>query len=122
MNAKKLKDIKQKLLAQKEELNNELNKTRDGLHSVQGEEMADFTDLSSLEMNRDFQLRLNERDLKLMKKIDTALEKIENNTYGTCEECECEISEKRLLARAVVTLCIDCKTEQEKKEQQQSIT
>lgn len=64
MDPKVLEEVKEKLLAQKKAISSELLKTRDGLHTVQGEEMADFTDLSSLEVDRDFQLRLNERDVR----------------------------------------------------------
>jgi DnaK suppressor protein len=61
-------------------------------------------------------LRLKGRERKLLKKIDQALEKIEGNTYGICEACGEEINIKRLKARPVTTMCIECKTEQEEEE------
>ena len=117
MNKKFLEEIKKQLLAQKQELLSGVNKTVEDLHQFQSkDELADFTDQSSMESDRSFLLRMNDRDRNLLDKIDRTLEKIEGGSYGTCEECGCEIDEKRLRARPVVSLCIDCKTEQEKRE------
>ena len=56
---------------------------------------------------------MRERNKGLVRKIEQALEKIDNGTFGICEECEEGIPEARLTARPVTTLCIDCKREQE---------
>lgn len=77
------------------------------------ENFPDMTDQASAEADQNFKLRLREREQKLMKKIDEALERINNGTFGICESCGEEISLKRLEARPVTTLCIDCKTRQE---------
>jgi len=76
----------------------------------------DLTDQASAEMDSNFELRLKEREQKLLKKIDEALDRIATNTYGICESCEKEIPYKRLKARPVTTLCIECKTQQEEEE------
>lgn len=82
-------------------------------------EFAAFPDLSdqaTAEVDSNFELRLKEREQKLLKKIDEALERIATNTYGICERCGEEIPYKRLKARPVTTLCIECKTQQEEEE------
>lgn len=73
-------------------------------------------DQAAAEINRNFMLRLRERERKLLKKIDKAIEKMDSGTYGICETCGQEIGVKRLEARPVTTLCIECKTEQEAEE------
>jgi DnaK suppressor protein len=66
--------------------------------------------------DQNFMLRLKEREQKLLKKIDEALDRITQGTFGICESCGGEISFKRLKARPVTTLCIECKTKQEEDE------
>jgi DnaK suppressor protein len=77
------------------------------------ENFPDPTDRASLEADRNFMLRIRDRENKLIKKIRTALDRIENGTFGVCEKCGEDISVKRLKARPVTTLCIDCKTKEE---------
>lgn len=76
----------------------------------------DPNDRATQESDRTFELRIRDRERRLLSKIREALEKIDNGTFGTCEMCGEEISEARLKARPVTTYCIDCKIEQEKKE------
>jgi DnaK suppressor protein len=76
----------------------------------------DVTDQASAESDQHFSFRIREREQKLLKKIDEALDRLATNTYGTCEQCGEEIPYKRLKARPVTTLCIECKTQQEEKE------
>ena len=73
----------------------------------------DPTDRASLESDRNFMLRIRDRENKLIKKIKKALDRIENGTFGICEKCGEDISVKRLKARPVTTHCIDCKTKEE---------
>jgi len=73
----------------------------------------DPADRATLETDRNFELRLRDREHKLIKKIRKALERIEKDTFGICEDCGEEISEKRLMARPVTTQCIECKTKEE---------
>jgi DnaK suppressor protein len=80
------------------------------------ESYADPTDRASAESDRTFTLRLRDRDRKLIKKIEEALERIENGTFGICEACGEEIGIARLKARPVTTLCIECKSKQEEDE------
>jgi DnaK suppressor protein len=80
------------------------------------ENLPDPADRATLESDRNFTLRIRDRERQLIGKIKDALERIEDGTYGICESCEEEISEKRLKARPVTTLCIDCKKKQEDEE------
>ena len=82
----------------------------------QKENFPDPTDRATLESDRNFMLRIRDREHKLIKKIKKALERIENGTFGICESCGEEISVERLKARPVTTQCIDCKTEEEARE------
>ena len=84
---------------------------------AEGEEnYADPTDRAAAESDRSFLLRIRDRERKLISKIQEALQRVEEGTFGVCETCGEEIGEKRLEARPVTTQCIDCKTEAEKKE------
>jgi DnaK suppressor protein len=90
-----------------------------GLNSNQ-ENLADVGDQATAVADQNFLLRLKEREQKLLKKIDEALERIANGTFGICESCGGEIGFKRLKARPVTTLCIECKTQQEQEEKVRS--
>ena len=76
----------------------------------------DPTDRASLESDRNFELRIRDRERKLIAKMQEAIKRIDDGTFGVCEGCSGPISEKRLMARPVSTLCIECKTKQEKLE------
>lgn len=78
-----------------------------------GGNFPDPADRASMESDRNFTLRLRDRERKLIKKIKEALERIEEGEFGVCESCGEEIEVKRLEARPVTTLCIQCKTKQE---------
>ena len=80
------------------------------------ETFPDPNDRATLESDRNFTLRIRDRERKLISKIEKAIERIEDGSFGMCEECGCEISARRLEARPVTTLCIECKEEQERKE------
>lgn len=73
----------------------------------------ELVDQASRESEAEYSFRMRERESKLIAKIKEALERIEEGTFGICEECGEEISEERLEARPVTTLCIKCKTKQE---------
>ncbi len=101
-----------------------LTELLDGLLRRAGDTVNDMTDPSdahfpdpsdraTLETDRNFELRIRDREHKLIKKIKKALERIEEGTFGICEECGEKISSQRLEARPVTTLCIDCKIKQE---------
>ncbi len=76
----------------------------------------DPNDRATQESDRNFELRIRDRERRLLNKIGEALERIEDGSFGVCELCGEEISEARLKARPVTTLCIDCKMEEERKE------
>ena len=94
-----------------------LNETGEGLTKREGPEaFPDVSDQASAEVDQNFSMRIKEREQKLLKKIDEALDRLKKNTYGICERCEEEIPYQRLKARPVTTLCIACKTLQEQEE------
>src|SRR5512138_1174843 len=76
----------------------------------------DPNDRATQESDRNFELRIRDRERRLLNKIREALARIDDGTFGTCEVCGEDISEGRLKARPVTTLCIDCKMEQERQE------
>lgn len=82
------------------------------------ENFPDPNDRASLESDRNFELRIRDRERKLIGKMQEALKRIDDGTFGLCDSCGGPISEKRLQARPVTTLCIDCKTKEEKMEKQ----
>jgi DnaK suppressor protein len=77
------------------------------------ENFPDPADRATIETDRNFMLRIRDRERQLAGKIRKALVRIENGTFGICDKCEEEISFKRLEARPVTTQCIDCKTKEE---------
>ncbi len=78
------------------------------------ENYPDPNDRASLESDRNFELRIRDRERKLIMKMQEAIKRIDDGIFGICEVCGGPISDKRLIARPVTTLCIDCKTKQEK--------
>jgi len=81
--------------------------------TVPKENFADPNDRASHETERNFELRIRDREHKLIKKVKKALQRIDDGTFGTCESCGEEISIERLKARPVTTQCIECKTSNE---------
>ncbi|MFO0705397.1 MAG: RNA polymerase-binding protein DksA [Nitrospira sp.] len=81
------------------------------------ESLPDVSDQASAEVDQHFSMRIREREQKLLKKIEEALDRMKAGTYGICESCGEDIPYKRLKARPVTTLCIACKTQQEEQEQ-----
>jgi DnaK suppressor protein len=112
---KQLENFKKLLNETLEDLLNEASRTVSGM-SNPNENMPDPSDRATLESDRNFTLRIRDRERKLIGKIKDALERIEDGSYGICESCSEEISEKRLKARPVTTLCIECKKKQEDEE------
>jgi len=115
MEPKKLEYFKNLLLEKKQKLLQGSDRT---FHSLEEgtEHLADPTDIASTESDLSFELRIRDRERKLIKKINKALQKIEEGSYGICEACGKDIEEKRLMARPEATLCIRCKREQERLE------
>lgn len=115
-NSSKYDEIRKELERQKNALLAEAGELIGGGLNPEKENYPDLSDQASAESEQNFVLRLKDREQKLLKKIDEALDKIANNNYGICESCGDEINIKRLLARPVTTLCIECKTKQEEDE------
>jgi DnaK suppressor protein len=113
MNSKRLQFFRELLLTKIAGLSGDQQKTLAEM-TMTDERLADITDLASFQTERNFELRIRDRERKLIAKIHESIQKIDDGTYGICENCDEEISEKRLIARPVTTLCIRCKTEQEK--------
>ena len=112
---KKLEFFKKLLNERIDELLSQANETVSGMTSHK-ENLPDPSDRATLESDRNFTLRIRDRERKLIGKIKEALERIDQGTYGLCEDCGEEISTERLKARPVTTLCIDCKKTQETEE------
>ena len=94
-----------------------LEEAVEGLANPNGQEaFPDVSDQASAEAEQNFLMRIREREQRLIKKIDEALDRMDQNTYGICERCEEEIPYPRLKARPVTTLCINCKTLEEQEE------
>ncbi len=109
-------EIKKDLETQRADLLSDAGLVQDLNGNQRGESFPDLSDQASAEANQNFSLRLREREQKLVKKIDAALSRIANGSYGICELCEEEIAMPRLKARPVTTFCIECKTKQEEEE------
>jgi DnaK suppressor protein len=106
--------IKTKLLRQKEAL---LSEAESALNELPGQTIfPDLGDQATAETDRNFMLRLRGREQRLLKKIEEAIERIDSGTFGICDDCGNEIDIKRLDARPVTTMCIECKTLQEEEE------
>lgn len=111
---KKIREIKKKLIAQRKAL---LDEAIDALSELPGQTVfPDLGDQASAEIDRSFMLRLRGRERKLLKKIEGAIERIDQGTFGICDKCGEEINIKRLEARPVTNMCIECKTQQEEEE------
>ena len=115
MDKKQVEYFKVLLQSQLDELIEEAYKTVNGMTNFK-DNFPDPTDRASLETDRNFLLRIRDRERKLIEKIKEALERIDNGTFGMCEICGKEIGEERLKARPVTTRCIDCKKKQEARE------
>jgi DnaK suppressor protein len=112
MKPEKVEYFRQILTERLRELLNEAEKTVTDM-TVSGENYPDPTDRASLESDRNFMLRIRDRERKLISKIKSALERMDSGEFGICETCGDDIGEERLKARPVTTLCINCKKKQE---------
>ena len=115
MEKAKLEEFRQILQEQMDQLLREAEKTVSEMNDEKTN-FPDPTDRASLECDRNFELRIRDRERKLINKIREALDRLEEGEFGICESCGEEIGEARLRARPVTTLCIECKTEQERQE------
>ncbi len=116
MNQKDLKRYKKMLEDSKTSLLESAKRTLVEESNFDTDDLPDEIDLASSEYAQSMVFRLRDREKFLLKKIEKALARIEDGTFGICERCEEDIAQKRLEARPVTTLCIRCKEEPEKKE------
>ena len=116
MNQEKLLYFKGLLEGRLRALIEEAGKAMTDMVEDEEEGFPDPTDRASLESDRNFMLRIKDRERKLILKVKEALDRIEDGSFGICESCGRPISEKRLMVRPVTTQCIECKTEEEQRE------
>jgi DnaK suppressor protein len=118
MNKKLLEKFRKLLLAERDSVLKHLMNLKGSSEQELEQESGDEVDIASNEITANALQKLGTREQKHLSKIETALQKIEEGSYGTCEECGEEISPARLEARPVALFCIDCKTLQETRERQ----
>ncbi len=119
MNKRDLQRFKKLLLEQRQQLQGNQERALTGVDiHLDPDDFPDEIDTASSEITLQFTGRLREREQGLLAKVDIALRKIEQGEYGECLNCGEDIGVKRLRARPVAELCIECKSEQEKIERQ----
>ena len=116
MNAKMKEYFRQILINWKDELLKESSQTLNNLQNVENSAKPDLTDRASEEIDRTFELKTRDRERKLINKINGALKRIDDGSYGYCEETGEPIGIKRLEARPVATLSLEAQEMHEKKE------
>ena len=117
MNEKQREHFKKLLYAWKQELMEEVDRTVTHMKD-EAANFPDPADRATQEEEFSLELRTRDRERKLIKKIDSTIERIEADDYGFCDQCGIEIGIRRLEARPTATLCVDCKTLDEIKERQ----
>lgn len=115
MNGKQRAYFRAKLLKWKEDINRQTRETLEGLHE-DSTQHADLADRATSETDRALELRARDRQRKLVAKIDAALSRIEDGTYGYCEETGEPIGLKRLDARPIATLSLEAQERHERRE------
>ncbi len=118
MDQKLLQGLKEKLEAIKAEVYSDVEETLTEMTSQSGN-IPDPNDRATMESDRSFELRIRGRERRLVDKVEEALARIEDGSYGICDDCGEDIAIKRLQARPVAKFCIDCKTQQEQQEKEQ---
>jgi DnaK suppressor protein len=116
MTKTQLKKFKESLEAKRNEIIQRARQTLDEDMTLDVDDLPDEMDLASSEYLQSFTFRLRGRERMLLDKIQKALARLEEGSFGDCEECGDKISVKRLEARPETTLCIRCKEEQERVE------
>ena len=116
MKKRDLQRFKKLLLEQRKQLQGNQKRALSGDIHVDPDDFPDEIDTASSEVNLQFTGRLREREQGLLAKVDAALAKIDQGSFGQCVSCGEDIGLKRLKARPVAELCIECKSEQEQLE------
>jgi len=118
MDDKNLLKFRTQLEEMKEVINADAERTLSEM-TTQNVNIPDPNDRATIESDRNFELRIRDRERKLMNKVEKALARIDDGTFGVCDDCGEDIADKRLEARPVAKFCIDCKTKQEQREKAQ---
>ncbi len=113
---KELSKFKELLLEKRHAVLERARKTLTEDMTLDTNDLADEMDLAASEYIQSFEFRLRGREKSLLAKVDHALKKIEDGTFGVCEVCDEPIGKKRLEARPETGLCIRCKEDQERDE------
>jgi DnaK suppressor protein len=113
---KELSKFKELLLEKRKAVLERARKTLTEDMTLDTNDLADEMDLAASEYIQSFEFRLRGREKSLLSKVDLALKKIEDGTFGTCEHCDEPIGKKRLEARPETGMCIRCKEDQERDE------
>jgi RNA polymerase-binding protein DksA len=116
MNKKELKKFKDILMERRQAIVQTTESLSEQSVVFDPNDLPDEVDLATSETDQAVSLKLRDRERILLKKIEKALQKIEDGSYGICESCDEPIGVKRLEARPVTDLCIRCKEEQERRE------
>jgi DnaK suppressor protein len=116
MKKAELEKFRKLLEAKRREIIRRAQQTLDEDMALDADDLPDEMDLASSEYLQSFTFRLRGREKLFLEKIQKAIDKIEDGSFGTCEECGSPISIKRLEARPETTLCIRCKEDQERVE------
>jgi DnaK suppressor protein len=116
VNKAQLKKFKTLLTEKRDEIVKKAKQTLEEDMALDANDLPDEMDLASSEYLQSFTFRLRGREKAFLDKITKALTKIDDGSFGVCEECGEEISIKRLEARPETTLCIRCKEDQERVE------
>ncbi len=116
LSKKELQAFEEQLSTWKAELEDAQSESMHAMHETEQTAFPDPTDQASIETDRNFDLRIKDRERRLIRKIEKALSRVKDGEFGLCEGCGGDIGLKRLQARPVTTLCIDCKHEQEQEE------
>jgi len=115
MEREKLEYFRTRLLKMRNDILTKAKKLKEDSYTLGTDGIQDMADAASNSYNADILMSISNNDLKLLKDIDNALDKIVNETYGICEECDDKINEKRLEANPVARYCIACKRLMEEK-------
>jgi DnaK suppressor protein len=115
MNKQTIELYRKRLLKMRENILNKAKKLKEDSYNLGTDGIQDMADAASNTYNADILMSISDNDLTILKDIDNSLDKLNKGTYGTCEECEEKISEKRLEANPVARYCITCKRQMEEK-------
>ena len=114
MTRKELNVFKKQLLSQKVLLLQGISAKMKGSPKTGDPEGGDVCDIASSDRERELTLRLSERGREKLRQIEEALERVEDGSFGTCEQCEAKIPKGRLKVMPFSTTCVACKSKQEK--------